>query len=110
MAQNSIDKAEQIIRESKRLEVHEREALLILTRKLRHEVSELKPDDKSDAESVAAITKVAAHEHLRLDRDYELLDISKQGLERSIRKFEAVNPEITAILQNISVTLSNLGI
>ena len=75
--------------------------------RLRDEINHLATDD---AESRSRLNRIISELEIKLDNpeddDEDLID----NLKESIQHFETEHPRATAILNDIMVTLSNIGI
>ena len=76
--------------------------------RLRAEISGLEPDSKTREK----LTRLLEEIEQEIDES-SLEDIAKSVLEKvekSVSRFETTHPTITGILNNIMVTLSNIGV
>jgi hypothetical protein len=110
MVHDTLTKIEARLRTAEAVPAERREELLALVRTLREEVSELSKLDQDHAQSIAGFTQVSTHEATRTSPDPHLLRASLDGLTGSVVGFEKSHPRLTQIVNNISTTLSNLGI
>jgi len=108
MIEETLQKLENRLDQSKNLNEENRRDLQEMVRELRLQIDEL--DDDDQAESIAAFTENSAREALREQQDQDLLDIALDGLKKSTREFEASHPTLTSVVNNICHQLSNLGI
>jgi hypothetical protein len=77
---------------------------------LRAELNRL-PDAHADqAKSIAGFAQVSAHEATRPGRRHDLLELSLEGLEKSVAEFEATHPRVVQIVGALSNALSNIGL
>ena len=88
---------------------HKRE-LLELLGKLKSEVGTLSKTHSEQADSIANFAKLSAHEATRTEPNPQLRELSNQGLVSSVAGFEQSHPKLVQIVNNISKTLSDLGI
>lgn len=110
MIQETLQKIEARLAASPTLSDENRQALEDLLRELRLEIDNLEGDRAEEAESIAAFTESSAREALRAQQDQDLLDVSINGLQQSVRHFEASHPKLTQVVNGICHQLSNLGI
>jgi len=110
MINETLQKLEQRLATSTTLSPEHRTALEGLVRDLRGEIEALRVDNAEQAESIASYTETSTREALRLEQDAEMLDVSLDGLQRSVRSFEASHPQLTSVVNAICHQLSTLGI
>jgi hypothetical protein len=110
MIHDTLQKIELRLAASETLSDENRAALETLLKDLRTEIDTLSGDRVEEAESIAAFTESSAREALRTKQDPDLLEASIQGLQRSVRHFEASHPDLTQVVNGICQQLSNLGI
>jgi hypothetical protein len=110
MIEDTIGKIEARIQGSDAIKAERRQELLQLLGTLKSEVAELSKTHDEQAQSIARFTEVSAHEATRTEQNPELLKLSLQGLGSSVQEFEESHPRLVQIVNNISSTLSNLGI
>jgi|GEM_PF-1173914 ribonuclease HII len=108
MIEDTLQKLENRLAQSKNLNEENRKALQELVKNLRLQIDALDDDDR--AESIAGFTETSTREALRVEQDQDLLDIALDGLQKSTREFEATYPKLTAVVNTICQQLSNLGI
>jgi DUF1009 family protein len=76
--------------------------------RLRAEISNLEPDSKTKEK----LTRLLEEIEQEIDES-SLEDVAKSVLEKvekSVYRFETSHPTVTGILNNIMVTLSNIGV
>jgi hypothetical protein len=110
MIEDTVSKIEAKIHGSEAINDDKKRELLQLLGTLKSEVSELSKTHGEQAESIAGFTEVSAHEAIRSEPNPELLELSLKGLSSSVGGFEKSHPRLVQIVNNISNTLSNLGI
>ena len=84
--------------------------LLNLLSTLRSEVTELSKTQNEHAESITRFTELSTHEAMREEKSPHLLDLSLEGLSKSVDGFEGSHPKLVEIVNSICVMLSNIGI
>lgn len=110
MIQDTLRKIETRLQEAPNLPPETRVALESLLNDLKEEVSVLSEDRQEAVESIAGFTDSSTREALRQTQDPDLLDVSLDGLKRSVRDFELSHPKLTDIVNGICHQLSDLGI
>jgi hypothetical protein len=110
MINDTLRKLEQRLATSTNLSTENRLALEGLVRELKREIDTLREIHAEQAESIASFTDSSAREALRLEQDPEMLDVSLDGLQRSVRAMEASHPKLTSVVNAICHQLSTLGI
>lgn len=93
---------------SSSLDAETRSSLEALISQLKTEIDKL--EDEEQAESIAAHTESGAREALRSERDEDLFSHALDGMQKSVRRFEASYPDLTRVVNGICQQLSNLGI
>jgi hypothetical protein len=110
MIDDTLGKIEAQIRSSETIKSERREELLDLLGTLKAEVAKLSETHDEQARSIAGFAQVSAHEATRTDQNPRLLKLSLEGLSSSVTELEKSHPRLVQIVNNISQTLSNLGI
>ena len=110
MIQDTIAKIEERLQRTGSLREEQRAELLKLLVSLKEEVGDLSQTEPEKAQSIAGFTAVSAHEATRDEKNPELVDLSLQGLSRSVQGFEESHPKLVQAVNSICTTLSNLGI
>ncbi len=110
MIQDTLRKIENRLREAPNLAPETRAALEQLLADLKSEVADLADDKREAGESLAGFTDSSTREALRQKQDQDLLDLSLDGLKRSVRELELSHPRLTDIVNGICQQLSDLGI
>ena len=108
MIDETLNTLERRIENATGLAGETRASLQALVADLRREVDKL--EDADQAESIAAHTDTGAREALRAEPDADLFSHAMDGMQKSVRRFEASHPELTGIVNGICQHLSNLGI
>ena len=110
MIQDTLSKLEQRLQQAETLPPETRASLETLVAELREEIAGLSGDQPHAMESIAGFTESSTREALRPMQDPELLDVSLEGLRRSVREFELSYPKLTEVVNGICHQLSSLGI
>jgi hypothetical protein len=110
MIEDTVSKIEAKIQGAEAISGEKKRELLQLLGTLKSEVGELSKTHGEQAESIAGFAEVSAHEATRSEQNPELLELSLKGMSSSVEGFEKSHPRLVQIVNNISHTLSNLGI
>jgi hypothetical protein len=110
MINETLAKIDARLRSAEAIPGDRREELLALVGTLREEIAELSQTDQDHAQSIAGFTQVSTHEATRRAPNPDLLRASLTGLTGSVAGFEKSHPRLVQIVNNLSTTLSNLGI
>lgn len=110
MINETIKQIEARIQSADALPPDRRRELLDLLTKLKSEAGELAKTHNEQAQSIVGFTQVSAHEATRADQDPALLNLSTEGLRKSVEEFEKSHPKLAQVVNTISTTLSNSGI
>lgn len=110
MIDDTIEKIQQRLQQTPNLSAEKREELQGLIAQLKTEISTLCEVDPDRANSIAGYAEASAHEATRADQQPETTQNAINELESSVTGFEAAHPKLTAVVNRIASTLSNLGI
>jgi archaellum component FlaC len=110
MIEDTVGKIEAKIQGADAINDEKKRELLQLLGTLKSEVRELSKTHNEQAQSIAAFAEISAHEATRSEQNPELLELSLKGMSSSVEGFEKSHPRLVQIVNNISNTLSNLGI
>jgi hypothetical protein len=110
MAQNTIDKIEEKIRNNSSLTPKNKTELLDLLAKLKPEIAGLSEAQSEYAESIAGFVERSAHEATRQEKNPTLLKIASEGLAASVEGFESSHPKLVETVNYIATALANLGL
>jgi prefoldin subunit 5 len=110
MIENTIGEIEAKIHGSSSISDERKRELLQMLGTLKSEVGALAKTHDEQASSIANFAQTSAHEAIREKQNPESLEHSLQGLRSSVDGFEQSHPKLVQIVNNISNTLSNLGI
>ena len=110
MIDDTIAKIQQQLRQASNLSPEKRGELQELIAQLKTEISSLRQVDPKRAQTIATFAEASAHEAIRPDSQPETTRNAIEELESSVTDFEAAHPKLTAVVNRIASTLSNLGI
>lgn len=110
MIDETIKQIEARVQNAESLTPERRAELLELLAKLKGEAGELAKTHTEQAESIVGFTQLTAYEATRAAQDPQLVDLSTQGLRKSVAEFETSHPKLAQIVNSISTTLSSSGI
>ena len=110
MIEKTIGEIEAKIRGADAVSEERKHELLQLLHTLKSEVGTLSKTHDEQAKSIAGFAHVSTHEATRKHQNPESLQHSVAGLRSSVDGFEQSHPKLVQIVNNISNTLSNLGI
>jgi Mg2+ and Co2+ transporter CorA len=110
MIEKTIGEIEARIRGADAIGDERKRELLRLLATLQAEVVALEKTHDEQARSIAGFAQLSAHEATRAEQNPQLRELSIQGLRSSVEGFEKSHPQLVAIVNTISNTLSNLGI
>jgi len=110
MIEKTIDEIEAKIRSSDAVSKDRKHELLRLLGTLKTEIGTLSKTHSEQAQSIAEFAKLSTHEATREKQNARLRELSLHGLRSSVEGFEKSHPQLVQIVDNISNTLSNLGI
>jgi hypothetical protein len=110
MIEDRIQKIEARLKESANIPEAKKTELLDLLAALKNEVSTLPSSHEEDARSVATFMDASAHEATRAEKRPKLMEASTNGLTASVEAFEASHPKLAQVVNQIAVSLSNMGL
>ena len=110
MIEKTIGEIEAKIRDTDAVNEERKRELLQLLGTLKSEVGALSKTHEEQARSIAGFAQLSAHEATRTKQNPQSLHHSLEGLRSSVEGFEKSHPQLVRIVNNISNTLSNLGI
>jgi Mg2+ and Co2+ transporter CorA len=110
MIKKTIGEIEAKIQSANAISDDRKRELLQLLSTLKNEVGTLSKTHSEQAQSIAGFAKLSAHEVMREKQNPQLRELSLHGLRSSVEGFEKSHPQLVQIVNNISNTLSNLGI
>jgi hypothetical protein len=110
MINETIKQIEAQIQNAGSLAPERRRELLDLVTKLKAEAGELAKTHTEQAQSIVGFTQVSTYEATRTAQDPNLVNLSTEGLRKSVAEFEQSHPKLAQVVNTISTTLSNSGI
>jgi prefoldin subunit 5 len=110
MIKDTLDEIEAKIRGAESVSEERKRELFQLLGTLKAEVGKLSKTHDEQAQSIARFAELSAHEATRAQQNPQSLHHSLEGLRSSVEGFEKSHPQLVQIVNNISNTLSNLGI
>jgi prefoldin subunit 5 len=110
MIEKTINEIEAKINGADSVNAERKEELLKLLDTLKTEIARLSRTHGEQADSIANFAQTSAHEAMRATQNPQTLEHSLRGLRSSVDGFEQSHPKLVQIVNNISNTLSNLGI
>jgi archaellum component FlaC len=110
MIENTLNEIETKIRGADSVSAERKRELLQLLGVLKAEVGKLSKTHDEQAQSIANFAQLSAHEATRTQQNPQSLHHSIEGLRSSVEGIEKSHPQLVQIVNNISNTLSNLGI
>lgn len=110
MVDSTIQKIEEKIVASSRIDEKHKEELLALVGSLKNEVNELSKTHSEHAQNIAGLTKITTDKAVKDGEDSECLDDSIEKLNSAVEEFEVSHPKIVDVVNRICVMLSNAGI
>jgi hypothetical protein len=110
MISERLAKLESMLRGNPNLSEPSRQELLELVAGLRAEVTPLEDTHAESASQIAGSAEAAVHASINRDEQPEQATVAVEGLAASVREFEASHPRLVEIVDQLTVTLSNMGI
>ena len=110
MNEKTIGEIEAKIRGAESISEERKRELLQLLGTLKSEVGSWKKRTTNRRKASPASPRLSAHEATRAKQNPQLRELSMRGLRSSVEGFEKSHPQLVEIVNNISNTLSNLGI
>jgi prefoldin subunit 5 len=110
MNESNLTEIEEKIRGAKSIGEERKRELLQLLNTLKAEIGKLSKTHDEQAQSIAGFAELSAREATRRQQNPQSLHHSLEGLRSSVEGFETSHPQLVRIVNNISNTLSNLGI
>ncbi|MEA3306183.1 MAG: DUF4404 family protein [Elusimicrobiota bacterium] len=110
MLKDTLKRIEDITQKIETQSPKNKEELVRLLEKLKAEIGNIGDDKVDDAKSVAHFAEAAFHEAGRDKKVTELQDLSRGGLEHSVKSFEVSHPQLVKVVNEICVLLARIGI
>ena len=110
MFSETMKKIENKIEKSVHITEDNKKEYMEMLSTLKGEISEISESNREEAETISGFAGVTAHEAMREETNPELLELSLDGLQKSVEGFEISNPRLVSVVNSICSLLSNLGI
>ena len=110
MIDSTIQKIEEKITQSSKIDEVRKEELLELVNSLKGEVIELSKTHSEHARNITGLTETSTNEAIQDGGNPEMLDDSIKNLNSAVEEFEISHPKIVEVVNRICVMLSNSGI
>jgi Mg2+ and Co2+ transporter CorA len=110
MINETMDKIETKIKKSVHITDANKQEYLAMLDELRREVDTLAQTELDQAETISGFARMSTHEATRQETNKDLLDLSIEGLQRSVNGFESSNPKLVSIVNSFCSLLANIGI
>ena len=110
MLKNTLAKLESKIKASPNIPDDKKKEYYDLLYRLNDEINSIAETDQQKAESIKEFTKITTHEATRDEVNPNLLKASLDGLQESVREFEASHPKLVDTVNRIFIFMSKLGI
>lgn len=108
MIAERLAKLEGALRDNPNLSDGARQELLGLVSALRAEMASLA--DTHSAQQIAGSAEAAVNASIQREQQRQRANQAVEGLAASVREFEASHPKLVEIVDQLTVTLSNMGI
>jgi prefoldin subunit 5 len=110
MTDERIQKIKAAVEAADHIPSEKKAELLAMLAKLKPAIAEVAQTHEEEAESISRFVEASAHEAAKKRKHPEGLERVLRGLKRSVEKFEASHPDLTAFVTEYSTLLSNFGI
>jgi hypothetical protein len=110
MISERLAKIETALRNNASIPEGTRQELLVLLAGLRSEVTPLLATHGESAHEIAGSAEAAVHATMKREAEPEQAAQAVDGLAASVREFEVTHPRLVEIVDQLALTLSNLGI
>jgi len=110
MAQSTLEKIEEKIRQNSSLTEENKTELLSLLATLKPEMTEFSKTQAEHAESIAGFIERSTHETMRRQKSPTLQRLAIEGLSASVKGFEVSHPQLVENVNYIANALANMGI
>lgn len=110
MIDDTLAKIQQRLESTAHLPPEKRRELLDLMAQLKTEIADVARNDPDQARSITGFTELSAHEATRQAPSAATMRNAIEGLESTVKGFEAAHPKLTAVVNRLAESLSNLGI
>ena len=110
MTEERIEKIKSAVEAADHIAPEKKAELLAVLAKLKPAIANVAQTHEEEAESISRFVEASAHEAARAEKRPEHLDKITDELRRSVEKFEASHPQLTAFVTEYSAVLSALGV
>jgi predicted nucleic acid-binding Zn-ribbon protein len=110
MIEERIQKIEARLKETANIPEAKKAELLELLAALKAEVGTLTSSHEEHVRNIADFMDASAHEATRAEKKPELIEASTNGLRASVEAFEASHPKLAEVVNQLAVSLSNMGL
>jgi len=110
MIAERLAKLESMLRDTPTLSDPARQELLGLVAELRAEMAPLADTHAERAHEIAGNAEAAVNASMRREEQPERATQAVEGLAASVREFEVTHPRLVQIVDQLTSTLSNMGI
>jgi prefoldin subunit 5 len=110
MTDEHIEKTKSVIESAENIPAERKAELLDLLSKLKPAIAKVSETHHEDAQSIARLVEVSAHETIRAEKEPEHTNNLLHELKQSVENLEASHPQLVAFVGKYSTVLSALGI
>jgi hypothetical protein len=110
MISERLGKIETTLRDNASIPEATRQELLDLVAGLKAEVTPLLATHGETAHEIAGNAEAAVHASMKREEEPGEAERAVKGLANSVREFEATHPRLVAVVDQLALTLSNMGI
>lgn len=110
MTDEHIEKTKSVVESAENIPADKKAELLGLLSKLKPAIAKVSETHHEDARSIARLVAASAHETIRAEKKPEHANRLLHELKRSVEKFEASHPQLTAFVTEYTGFLSAMGI
>jgi prefoldin subunit 5 len=110
MTDERIEKIKSAVEAADHISPEKKAELLAVLAKLQPAITKVAKTHEEEAQSISRFVEASAHEATRREKRPEYLNKLTDELRRSVEKFEASHPQLTAFVTEYSALLSALGV
>jgi prefoldin subunit 5 len=110
MTDERIEKIKSAVEAAEHISPEKKAELVAVLAKLKPAITKVAETHEEEAESISRYIEASAHQAAGKKKHSEGVENVLQGLKRSVEKFEASHPDLTAFVTEYSAVLSGLGI
>jgi len=110
MIDDRIERTESTVQAAGGVPEEKKAEVLGLLSQLRAKIRKLSETHEEDADSIARLVEVSAHEAARAEKKPGLLQTTLHGLKQSVEGFEASHPEVVEVVNKFATALANMGL